>query len=828
MADNDILLRIEADMSDATKKIGDLTGKIAELKKYEDSLNKSLQKEIEEHGENSEKVDELRQRLAEATEAKKAYKKEIGEVSRNVQNAIVSDVEYQNTLKGQCALLSQLKDQLRAMPLALDANGNVLREQGKEFTDLQNRIKLLSDSISEQEQRYGQYSRNVGNYANSIADALGGVGGKSSTAVNGIRNMTGAFKVMSTTPVIAILGIIINALDKLKSSLNSSEEGSNRLTQAFASFKSIGDLLTNVMQTLGNVIAWVVEKASDLFKRITANNDAFKELNKTAEERNKLAGEEIELNKEQRDTSIQVAETEKEVAELRAKASDKSKYSAQERLAFLQEALQKEADISKKNKEIAEKEYDLIKRKNALTKSSKEDLDKEAQAKIKAINAEKAYFEAERSMQKQIQSAMKEIEAERKAQIKEAQDQQREAITGYAELITELTKMMASDTEKKVMSVRENYKKLALQIRDSVKAGTMSMEEANYYRVLLSQKMADEIAEIEKKSVETTETAEADLSKERAERLKNDLILAWDNADAQYRIKREYLEKELELEKENAVRRAELEKQLDELNAQYNQNRIDRVTDFTNQCLSLVSGMNEVLSNSEDARLQKAEYNNTKQKESLDARLKAGLISQKTYDANVAKLDKELDAEKAEITRKQAIRERSLALFQVAVNTAQAIAKIWAEVPKADFGVSTGILTAMAVAMGVTQAGAIVSAPMPKARKGGLVQGATHEQGGVLIEAEGGERIIANNPSRAFPELLNLISYIGKNVPDTQYAYRQFTGRNDNSVSGMNLDYQLMKDAMKEAVQEVQVYLSLSELREAEQTQVKINELAKL
>ena len=55
-----------------------------------------------------------------------------------------------------------------------------------------------------------------------------------------------------------------------------------------------------------------------------------------------------------------------------------------------------------------------------------------------------------------------------------------------------------------------------------------------------------------------------------------------------------------------------------------------------------------------------------------------------------------------------------------------------------------------------------MSEPLPKARRGGLVKGAKHEQGGVLVETEGEERIIAANPSKAFPELLNLISYIGK------------------------------------------------------------------
>lgn len=819
----DILIQIQTNLGQSAERIADLTAKVDELKKQEKDLRDKLKQNIEAFGEESDQVRETRKAIAEVEQAKKAYGKEIGEVSRNVQNAIISDVEYNNTLKGQAALLSQLKDQLRAMPLAMDENGNILREQSKEYMELQARIKSLNDQISQQEQAYGQYSRNVGNYANSIADAFGRMGGSFGGAVSGIRSATSALDVMSKTPVIAILGLVCLLLNQLMVALRSSEEGSNRLTEAFSSFRAIGDIVTKVLQGLGNAIAWVAEKMGQLFKAIISRFDALQGVNDIAEERNRLAKEEIELAKQNRDIQIEVAQSELEVSELRAKASDKSKYSAQERLKFLQEALAKEAEISRKNKEMAEKEYDLIKRQNAITKSSKEALDKEAQAKVKALNAGKAYYEMERSMQRQIQSAMKEIADERNAQIKDSLQAQEQALKGYASLVDQIALLTANETEKQEIQIRNNYKKLAIEIRDAVKAGTMSFEEANYYRVILSQRMADELAQIEKDIVTESEQEQRDYAKERAEQMKNDLILAQGNADAEYRIKRAYLERELELEQESAVKRAELERQLDELNAKYNQDRIDRITDFVNQCTDLLTGLNDIMSNMESNRVTEAEQANEEQKASLEKRLKAGLISQKSYDTQVAKLDKELDAQKAEIARKQATRERSLALFQVAINTAQAIAKIWAEVPKADFGVSTGILTAMAVAMGATQAGAILSQPIPKARKGGLVQGASHEAGGVLINTEGGERIVAGNPSRAFPELLNLISYIGKNVPNTGYATRAEGGL----FGGAGIDYDLLADKMAQAVQQTPVFLSLTELREAEQNHARIEDLAR-
>lgn len=834
MGEQDILLKIEADLSDSAKKIGDLTGKIAELKRYEDSLNKSLQDATEKFGAESKQVQILRQRIAEANEAKKAYRKEITEVSRSVQNAIISDTEYQGSLKGQAALLSQLKDQLRAMPLVMDENGRIAKTQSDEYEALSQRIRNLSDDISRQEQAYGTYSRNVGNYAQSIIQAAGSMGGSFGGAVSGINNATMALNVMSKTPVIGILGLVVTALSKVIEGLKGSEENANRVSQAFAGFKAIGDVLTKGLQALGAGIAWVSEKLGELFRRLTKDAEGMAEFNAQMEERSRLTEEELALNKEQRKVSVDTATLEKDIAELRAKASDKEHYSAQERLAMLEDALKKEAEIARDRKDIAMREYEMIRDKNALTDSSKEELDKEAEAQVRAINAEKAYYEAERSMQRQMQAARNEIHAEERAwaqEQKQAQDEalkaQRETLQGYASLVDELNVLLMDDTERKVHDIDKKYQKLALSLKEQVQSGTMSFEEANYYRVALAKKRADEIAAVNAKETKDEVKEERDLAKERAEQLKTDLQLVWDNEEAKFRIKRDYLMKELEQENLSAEERARLEEQLAELFAQNTQKRIDAVADFVSQCSDLLGGFSDMMKGMDERRIQDAEQSNEAQKESLKRRLDAGLISEKSYNKQVAQMDADLDKKKADIVRKEALRERALSVFEIAVNTAKAVMKIWAEVPKFDYGISTGVLTGLAIAQGAIQSAAILSAPLPKARKGGLVQGATHEAGGVLINTENDERIIGANPSRAFPELLNLISYIGKNIPNTGYAERQMI-TSVSTGTGMGMDYQQMKQAMKEAVQELRIYTSLTELREAEQMHTTIDNLSKL
>ena len=321
----------------------------------------------------------------------------------------------------------------------------------------------------------------------------------------------------------------------------------------------------------------------------------------------------------------------------------------------------------------------------------------------------------------------------------------------------------------------------------------------------------------------------------RQERLKEDLQLAWDNSEQQFKIRKRYIEEEMALATTSAQRRAELEQQLTELMKSENEKRLNAVMEYVNQMAELFGSINVITANLSQARREDWEQENEQEKTALDKRLKAGLISQRQYDDKVAKMDKELADKKAEESRKQAEREKALAIFQIAVNTAQAVMKIWAEVPKMDFGVSTAALTAVAIALGAVQAAAVASQPLPKARKGGRVEGAKHEQGGVLIETEGEERIIASNPSKAFPELLNLISYVGKQqgvIPDTGFALRHGDmAQTINNAQTIDIDYDRLSDMIgekvAEAVSQQQVWLSLAELRDAEAQQVHIEQLAK-
>lgn len=416
-------------------------------------------------------------------------------------------------------------------------------------------------------------------------------------------------------------------------------------------------------------------------------------------------------------------------------------------------------------------------------------------------------------------------------------EQEQKAVDHYTEITKKIVSAVAgTDVKAQIRAVEKEYKSLYDELDAMVAAGQMTYEEATYYKIGLEQKKNAKIKKLRKQEKDDADKQLEAEAKKRADQLATDLKLAWQNAEQQYQIRKRYLEQELQLYRNNAAKRAELEEQLAALESTHWMQKIDRLQEYGNNVQEMLSSINTLAINNSNARVQEAEQQNEQEKAALDKRLKAGLIAQKQYDDKVAKLDSELEQKKAEETRKQAIREKELAAFQIALNTAAAIMKIWAEVPKMDFGVSTVALTAVAGTMGALQLAAVLSEPLPKARQGGKIEGAKHEQGGVLVETEGEERIVAARPAKAFPELLNLISYIGKNagVPDTGYALRRAEAERaavSGAGSAVEIDYnrlgEVVGQQVGEAIKDLQIWLSLAELRDAEAQQVHIESLAK-
>ena len=157
--------------------------------------------------------------------------------------------------------------------------------------------------------------------------------------------------------------------------------------------------------------------------------------------------------------------------------------------------------------------------------------------------------------------------------------------------------------------------------------------------------------------------------------------------------------------------------------------------DYANATGDLFANLSQIQRN-----LNEEELNN------LAAQLERGQITREEYDAK-----------RKEIMRDQAESDKALAIFDATVNGASAIVNALNTDP-------TGVLAAIVGASVAAQIAAIASQPLPQFAEGGFINehgefvGRKHSQGGVKIEAEGGEFITAAKYAQPNKDILKAIN----------------------------------------------------------------------
>lgn len=126
-----------------------------------------------------------------------------------------------------------------------------------------------------------------------------------------------------------------------------------------------------------------------------------------------------------------------------------------------------------------------------------------------------------------------------------------------------------------------------------------------------------------------------------------------------------------------------------------------------------------------NSSLQKQITNEEKSREFL---LKNTELTEEQKAAIIADSDNKI----REIKRKQAINDKAAALFSIFLNTAKAVTE---NLKNPALAIAAGIA-------GAAQAAAVAARPIPEFRHGGFVEGASHEAGGTIIEAERNEFVV--------------------------------------------------------------------------------------
>lgn len=289
------------------------------------------------------------------------------------------------------------------------------------------------------------------------------------------------------------------------------------------------------------------------------------------------------------------------------------------------------------------------------------------------------------------------------------------------------------------------------------------------------------------------------------------LLKAGENARSKYEIRKAFLEKEQEIYKDNADRQAQIAHELAENEKEYMEARIAMMEKYGSAVGGILSGISDLSSSIESSQLQQYEENNAKKKEDLDNRLKMGLISQSEYDKQVEEADAEFEKKKVQAARRQAIREKAAKVFEIGINTASGIMKAISASPLT-FGLPW---SAFVAATGALQLASVIAQPLPKASKGMYIKGNSHSNGGVQIEAEGGEVIMTKRAVNMYGPLLSAMNVAGGGIPfSTPMSDGGFTSR--ASRSSKNINSEDLATLVKNAVKDVRIYTTVEDYRRAD------------
>lgn len=201
---------------------------------------------------------------------KKIMSVELGDVKKQVDEL---DGSYN-------ALAKQLRELRKEWKSTNDESKR--NEIGKQMVEINNQLKEMDASV-------GVFSRNVGNYTNSIIAAFDKVGlgtgnlgkvmnGAFSLATTGANSFKDTLTLIAKHPIIFAITAIVAVFMKLKDAISQNEVLSNKMKVAMSALEPIFNAITNAIDFLASklvdLITWTMGKIPDVIRFTSKVTDA--------------------------------------------------------------------------------------------------------------------------------------------------------------------------------------------------------------------------------------------------------------------------------------------------------------------------------------------------------------------------------------------------------------------------------------------------------------------------------------------------------------------------------------------------------------------------
>lgn len=725
------LLDLSFDTSSALDGLDALIAKSVELAETKSQLMAALKdekKQLDEAGKSYKAgtigQDEYKKAVGDAARAQIELKKQLLDV-----NASISDNNRE--IKTNTTLLNSQEDSVDALRAQLAKNTKELnamsaatRNNTDEGQKLVTETKEISDRLKDMEKAVGDNRRNVGNYAESIQEAMSSTQGLSGATAAMATSLSGGVNILKTfnatlkaNPILAVVSVILVLVSTVEKLMKRNSEMAANLKAAFAPFEVIfSRILDGVTELLGGVakaFEWITEKVVNLLSSIGLITE---ETTKAANAAKALNKQELAIYEAETNNLVTLSAMRRELEAQRTIVGDQLK-TAKERNAAAQKAIAISKQMEKAEIGVLQQKYDQIKAQNELSYTSKEDRRAEMQA-LADLQARQADYIAQRKeLENQASGIVKAQIAANEAAYKAA-----EAAKAQAAI------KAAQDAENQKRALQEATIK---QMETALTALNLSMQAKELENNTIGTKLENEKAYVEESlKLEKYRLEQGLISKQE-----------YANKEAEFNLGIQQLEMQRKEEQDTLMREREA---MDAANL-HELKMMEVTNEFDMRQMQLDAQYEQEMANAEkigaDTALIQAKYEKAKE-ENTRARVNAEL----TMTAGLA-------GQMSTLLGEQSAIGKAFGVVQATINTYLGATKALAT------GGILGIAqAAIVIAFGMKQVATIakqkdpdtkISTSVKKYAKGGMIYGRSHAQGGVtfrgdngqVFEAEGGENV---------------------------------------------------------------------------------------
>lgn len=756
---------------------------LAETKKQLTTTLKDEQKQVEAAGKafkaGAISQDDYKKTVENSTKVQVELTKQINVVNRSITDNN-QEIKANTTLMlSQEDSVDALRAQLAKNTKELNAMSAATRNNTEEGKALVTETKEISDRLKEMEKAVGDNRRNVGNYADSIDEALKNTKGLSgatgtlasamSTGTAGVKAFSAALKANPLVAVVSVVLLLVSSIEKL---IKRNSEAAASLKAAFAPFQVIFtrilDGLTNMLSGVANAFEWITTKVVGLLDTIGLISEETKKAGQAAAG---LSKAELDIYEAETKNLVTLSAMSRELANQKTIVGDQLK-TAKER----NEAAQKGISILKQMEaaEVAvlQQKYDQIKAQNELSYTSKEDRRAEMQALADLQAKQAEYTDKRKELENQASGLIAQENAKNAAAYKASEVAKAQAAIKAAteaelakralqeqtikQMETALTKLNLSIAEKEVtddggkqrIKNAELTAKQELAIeKEMLNQGLITQQEyLAREQEINAQRLQVMRDETDRFNAERVASFEASANKEleiQYYKLQQGLISReeYENAETQLRIEARELRNKMEEEQDaldrerramDEANRKEIE--MNEISNQYELRQVQLDAQYQQEMAAAEKiGADTTLV---QQKYEQAKEKLTKERVNSELTMTAGLAGQMS-----------------DLLGEESAAGKAFGVVQATINTYLGATKALAQ-----GGIAGIAQAAIVIAFGMKQVMNIakqkdpdtkVNTSVKKYAKGGTIKGKSHAQGGVkfvgdngqTFEAEGGENV---------------------------------------------------------------------------------------